>query len=173
MPTYSRRLIIEDLLDLQVFSSMNQLLKERVAINKDNLIYCENEIRILESNLKLQNEHLKSVAADIKQTKKDLEKKIKEQKQEDARQKKRIDMLLANRLKHEEKLSSFDVIEFEIKKIELAIDKLCARETKINSISTLSLANVRPVGKRLTKRSRKKFLKTLELISSLSQKITN
>ncbi len=36
LKTSDRRAIIEDLLDIEIFSVMNQLLKSRVAVNKDN-----------------------------------------------------------------------------------------------------------------------------------------
>jgi len=37
LPAYQRREIIEDLLDIQVFSTMNLLLKDRVSLNKESI----------------------------------------------------------------------------------------------------------------------------------------
>jgi DNA repair exonuclease SbcCD ATPase subunit len=42
-----RRSIIEDLLDIQIFSTMNSLAKERTSKNKENLLLKKNEIELL------------------------------------------------------------------------------------------------------------------------------
>ena len=41
-----RRAIIEDLLDIQIFSTMNSLVKDKIAINKDQLVEKKNEIEL-------------------------------------------------------------------------------------------------------------------------------
>lgn len=53
-----RRAIIEDLLDIQIFSSMNSILKDKVAQNKEN--YNDNKYRIEFANqsYELQKEHI-------------------------------------------------------------------------------------------------------------------
>ena len=56
-----RRSIIEELLDIQIFSVMNDLVKNRIGDNKDNLTECEHQIELLDQSIKLQEEHLKSI----------------------------------------------------------------------------------------------------------------
>ena len=56
-----RRSIIEELLDIQIFSVMNDLVKNRIGDNKDNLTNCEHQIELLEQAIRIQEEHLKSI----------------------------------------------------------------------------------------------------------------
>lgn len=65
LSTGARREIIEDLLDIRVFSSMNQLLKERISQNKDEISSRSTEIRLLQDKYDLlvsQKERLQTIA---------------------------------------------------------------------------------------------------------------
>lgn len=53
----SKREFIEDLLDIQVFSNMNNILKEKINTNKEALALCENDLRLINSNLDLIRKH--------------------------------------------------------------------------------------------------------------------
>ena len=53
-----RREVIEDLLDIQVFSHMNMLLKERVKDNNEALRDCQYELQIAEERIKSQRKTL-------------------------------------------------------------------------------------------------------------------
>lgn len=53
-----RREIIEDLLDLQIFTTMNTLLKDKVLINTDKVNSTINEKKIVESKITMAKEHL-------------------------------------------------------------------------------------------------------------------
>lgn len=44
LPTYQRREVIEDILDIRVFSTMNMLLKEKVSATKEILIRIESQV---------------------------------------------------------------------------------------------------------------------------------
>lgn len=76
LPAHARRSVIEDLLDLQVFSSMNVILKQRVSDNKDDLVKVEQDIKVYQSNLALHESHLKSIEQDLKEQNKVLKEKI-------------------------------------------------------------------------------------------------
>jgi DNA repair exonuclease SbcCD ATPase subunit len=52
-----RRAIIEDLLDIQIFSTMNSLVKERMSINKENTTLKKSEIELLKQRYVLKKEH--------------------------------------------------------------------------------------------------------------------
>jgi DNA repair exonuclease SbcCD ATPase subunit len=51
-----RRAIIEDLLDIQIFSTMNQVVKEKLSINKDDLAKVKYDISLFEEKIKMQKE---------------------------------------------------------------------------------------------------------------------
>ena len=52
-----RRAIIEDLLDIQIFSTMNSLVKGRLSNNKDLTVTKKNEIELLKQRHALKKEH--------------------------------------------------------------------------------------------------------------------
>jgi DNA repair exonuclease SbcCD ATPase subunit len=56
-----RRTIIEDLLDIQIFSSMNGLLKDRLTNNKDLMIQSKSEIELTQQRYDLQDKHIKGM----------------------------------------------------------------------------------------------------------------
>lgn len=56
-----RRAIIEDLLDIQIFSTMNGLLKDRLTNNKDMMIQKKNEIELTQQRYDLQDKHIKEL----------------------------------------------------------------------------------------------------------------
>lgn len=58
LPTGQRREIIEDLLDLQIFTSMNNILKQRITSNAEDLIKQEANKTIVEEKIKLVKKHL-------------------------------------------------------------------------------------------------------------------
>jgi DNA repair exonuclease SbcCD ATPase subunit len=61
LPPAQRRTIIEELLDIQVFSRMNQLLKEKIARTKEQINDVNNQLEILSEKVKLQNKYITDV----------------------------------------------------------------------------------------------------------------
>lgn len=85
LPAGQRRAIIEDLLDLQVFTTMNVLLKDRVQENSDAIQTNTNEQRLIGEKIKMVREHLRELQSKseqfIKEKRtaiKDIERKIAE-----------------------------------------------------------------------------------------------
>jgi DNA repair exonuclease SbcCD ATPase subunit len=56
-----RRAIIEDLLDIQIFSTMNGLLKDRLTNNKDVMVQKKSEIELTQQRYDLQDKHIKGL----------------------------------------------------------------------------------------------------------------
>jgi DNA repair exonuclease SbcCD ATPase subunit len=71
-----RRSIIEELLDIQIFSIMNDLVKGRVIDNKNSISEVLHQIELLEQKIKLQESHIKILAENdavsIKRNKEEL-----------------------------------------------------------------------------------------------------
>lgn len=59
-----RRSIIEELLDIQIFGVMNDLIKEKIHTNKYELTEISHQIELLQQNIDLQEEHLRSMNDD-------------------------------------------------------------------------------------------------------------
>lgn len=63
LPAWHRREVIEDLLDLQIFSSMNTLLKNKVSENKESVDSTKYNIDLTKEKVKLQKEHRLKIAS--------------------------------------------------------------------------------------------------------------
>jgi DNA repair exonuclease SbcCD ATPase subunit len=62
LPTTQRREVIEDILDIKIFSTMNQLLKEKVSETKDAIAKVENEISTAKTKVESQQAIIKTIA---------------------------------------------------------------------------------------------------------------
>lgn len=80
-----RREVIEDLLDIQIFSKMLVLLKEKISLNKERLIDCKYQVDLVNQRIELVRKHIEEMRniqlsnratkeAKIEQLNKDLEK---------------------------------------------------------------------------------------------------
>lgn len=97
LATGQRREIIEDLLDIQVFSTMNHLLKEKINSNKEEIKDNNHEISLVETKIETAKEH----NAEIEKMKKTEVNKLKS----------KVSEHLENLEKEKEKIES---IELEI-----------------------------------------------------------
>ena len=52
-----RRAIIEDLLDIQIFSTMNGLVRNKLSMNKDLMVTKKNEIELMQQKYDIKKEH--------------------------------------------------------------------------------------------------------------------
>lgn len=64
LPAAHRRAVIEDLLDIQVFTTMNTILKSRVSDNKSQITDIEYKINLTKEKIKLREQHLQKLHAD-------------------------------------------------------------------------------------------------------------
>jgi DNA repair exonuclease SbcCD ATPase subunit len=71
-----RRAIIEDLLDIQIFSTMNGLVKERLSNNKDLTVEKKNDVSLLFQKYELKKEHQDKLIQDNEEKVKEYEKEI-------------------------------------------------------------------------------------------------
>lgn len=63
----NRRAVIEDLLDIQIFSVMNAILKSRLTENKNMIYDTDHQVSILREKIKLQLEHIRQLKEDKEQ----------------------------------------------------------------------------------------------------------
>ncbi|HIL86223.1 MAG TPA: ATP-binding cassette domain-containing protein, partial [Candidatus Marinimicrobia bacterium] len=86
-----RRVIIEDILDIGIFSTMKSLLKDRFITLKEEVNHVEYEMKLLEEKKKLQEKYVEELQQEAEQkVKSDLD-KIKETEQEIIKLNKEID----------------------------------------------------------------------------------
>ena len=61
LPAWSRRSVIEDLLDINIFSKMNTLLKERNSKIKEELVDINHQIELLKTKITGQSKYIKDL----------------------------------------------------------------------------------------------------------------
>ena len=61
MKVWERRDVIEDLLDIEIFTKMNNLLKEKINKNRDDVIEAKYQIDMLEQRISLTKKHLNEI----------------------------------------------------------------------------------------------------------------
>jgi DNA repair exonuclease SbcCD ATPase subunit len=76
LSTRDRREVIEDLLDIQIFSTMNTLLRDRVSDNKRSLTDVTYSIDLTDEKIEVQEQYLLKVKSDIEKQIKDLKSDI-------------------------------------------------------------------------------------------------
>ena len=58
LPSMQRRAVVEDLLDIQIFSVMNSLLKDKMNLNKEELQDVDYKINLCEQKIELHSKHI-------------------------------------------------------------------------------------------------------------------
>jgi DNA repair exonuclease SbcCD ATPase subunit len=78
LPLGHRREIIEDILDIQIFTVMNSVLKNKIADNKAKITDIETKIEIGKNKVKLQQSYIKTLEEDKQKKVEDVQKRISE-----------------------------------------------------------------------------------------------
>ncbi len=76
LPSHIRREVIEDLLDINVFSKMNVILKEKNVQLKDKLRQIDYNIDIVKTKIESQKKYIRDIAALTEENRKDYESRI-------------------------------------------------------------------------------------------------
>lgn len=132
LPAHSRRLIIEDLLDLQVFSSMNTILKERINENKEELIAIDHNIKVVQSNITLHENHIKLVETDLKEQYKILKQKIANEVSKSKEAKLEYAKLEKERLKLSKEVNSYDKFVEKLNSVNESCKQLESKKISYN-----------------------------------------
>lgn len=91
LPTGIRREVIEDVLDIGVFSTMNILVKERLSVTKNAIMLTENEIDVLEQKIENQEKMIKFISTNKEEEIKSIDDQIESITEDNQIQSKRID----------------------------------------------------------------------------------
>lgn len=129
----ARREIIEDILDIQIFSTMNSLLKERVSTNTSTLNKVEYEYDLTSEKIRMHNEHITA----MQKNNSELIEKYKEQlasytlrieQEKEARDK--LDQQVKE---HNESISDKDQVDKKHKKVNVLEIQLADKIEKLQS----------------------------------------
>jgi DNA repair exonuclease SbcCD ATPase subunit len=121
-----RRAIIEDLLDIQIFSTMNNIVKDRVSNTKDLITNKKHEIQIQQKVLELKQEH-------INQLKQNNDEKTKELRLDFENNNRTIEELLNNVTDANVKVVSLQQLIGNKLETEAKIKKISKFETQIEN----------------------------------------
>jgi DNA repair exonuclease SbcCD ATPase subunit len=118
LPSAARREVIEELLDIKIFSNMLDIVKENLSNIKETLVGMDNEIVLVNEKITLHEENQKRVATDIDIKRKDLEKKISNENEDIANLNKEIATISEKKKGYLEKYASYDSIMMARKDID-------------------------------------------------------
>lgn len=136
LPAQGRREIIEDLLDIQLFSTMNTLLKDKVATNKESIVENSYQKDLVETRIDSAKDHNESIR---KIREKEVD-KIKE------KMKEHLDTI-------EKEKGAIDIIDTEIAALNIeCADKatLKSKNEKAKSLKQDLQSNLRNINKELS-----------------------
>jgi len=115
-----RRTIIEDLLDIQIFSTMNTIVKEKISTNKETSSQKKHEIDLTQQKYEMQKKH-------INELKQNNEDKVNEYVNEISCHSNTVSTLLSN----------VATLTTETEKLQLVVASKIDTETKVKKITKL------------------------------------
>ncbi|NBO71442.1 hypothetical protein EBV26_13330 [bacterium] len=133
LPPGTRREIIEDILDIQIFTTMNTVLRDKMTALKDEVTEAENKLEVLKQKATIQKEYVDTL---------------------EANREKRVDEILGRIADGERKISSLtslaDSLEGEKKDQEdarVALGDLTSKQKKLEQFKTKFSTQLRELQK--------------------------
>jgi DNA repair exonuclease SbcCD ATPase subunit len=118
LPAQARREVIEDLLDLQIFTSMNTLLKNKVTENTDEINKNQSDKRVAEAQLEMIKQHEISIQSNIEKQIEEKQSKVDATKDLIDASTEEISQIVLEGKQLKQKLSDQDSIEGKLSKLE-------------------------------------------------------
>lgn len=118
LPAQARREVIEDLLDLQIFTSMNTLLKNKVTENSDEINKNQSDKRVAEAQLEMIKQHEISIQSNIEKQIEEKQSKVDATKDLIDASTQEISQIVSEGKELKQKLSDQDSIEGKLSKLE-------------------------------------------------------
>ena len=123
LPSTQRREVIEDILDIRIFSTMNTLLKDRIQQTKEELVRVESAIQLSKTAVESQQKIIGSLVASKQEQIDGIRKRITDNEQEIERNSARVSELLAEVSTLNGKISDFKQLKVDIGKCDIAHKK--------------------------------------------------
>jgi DNA repair exonuclease SbcCD ATPase subunit len=132
LTTNNRREVIEDLLDIQVFTKMNVLLKERASNLKEDLVQVNHALELTKEKYDLQKRHIKSIE-NINQEQIDIKTKTIFAKQD------QVSAL------NEMNSSLSEFVADNLESVTTGLEKFNGKKTKLNNYNFQIKSNIKKV----------------------------
>ena len=130
LPLAQRRDIIEDILDIQVFSTMNVLLKDKVRENNEEIKDLDYQVHLLEDKIDLQKKYMLELENKTKEEIIRKENKISELLQNENENHQQIARLTSEVQKHSEEMKTLSSSTTKLKKLNTFLFKI---QSKLSS----------------------------------------
>ena len=131
LPTAQRREVIEDILDIKIFSTMNQLLKEKAQATKDEILRIEDAITLAREKVHAQKKLIETIQSAKTDNIEKLDAKVQQALAEITTEQERVATLEGEIATLMEATSDSDLLNTDIRKATNAISKL---ETKRSTL---------------------------------------
>lgn len=132
LPAGQRREIIEDLLDLQIFTTMNSLLKNKVLENSESLYKIGSDKKLVAEKIKLIKQHLAEIQNNNEELKKEKQDKIAELDAESAELKTQCEALTKEAADLKETVADEDSVTKKMKKMQTLKHQIEANLNHLN-----------------------------------------
>ena len=131
LPAAARREVIEEILDIKIFTSMNQVLREKVTDLKQKLSDVETKITIARSKAEMQQEYIKTLQEDREKRILDLDTQIGEASNENAKRKASLVLQYDGRASLVEGISDLSLVTENLEQIVRRISEFESTAAKI------------------------------------------
>lgn len=136
LPSGTRREIIEDLLDIQIFTTMNAVLRDKVNDLKDRLSMADNKLEVLKQKASIQKEYVDTL---------------------EANREKRVDEILARIRNGESQIEHLSTLvagleseKTESEEARAALGDLTAKQKKLEQFKTKFSSQLRDIQKEIS-----------------------
>ena len=116
LPSGQRRDVIEDILDIRIFSTMNQILKEKAQETKDAIQKIENEIAAAKTKVEAQTTIIKTISEAKADSIRSIQTKISNSTEEIGRTQSEIDVIIGEITTLKNKIKDKDKIKEDLTK---------------------------------------------------------
>jgi DNA repair exonuclease SbcCD ATPase subunit len=130
LPLAQRREIIEDILDIQVFSTMNVLLKDKVRENNEDIKNLDYQLHLLDEKIELQKNYMFELEKKTKEEITRKENKIAELLEDENTQHHEIERLTSEVEKHSIEMEALSNSSSKLKKMNTFLFKI---QSKLSS----------------------------------------
>ena len=124
LPTVQRREIIEDILDIQVFSTMNLLLRDKTRENNEEIKEFDYQIHLLEEKIDLQKQHMLTLEKRNQEEVDKKKEKIKELQKDEVKSTEEIHQLTEDVEKLSKEMEELSNSKVKLKKLNTFLTKI-------------------------------------------------
>ena len=124
LPTVQRREIIEDILDIQVFSTMNLLLRDKTRENNEEIKEFDYQIHLLEEKIELQKQHMLTLEKRNQEEVDKKKEKIKELQKDEVKSTEEIHKLTEDVEKLSKEMEELSNSKVKLKKLNTFLTKI-------------------------------------------------